>query len=212
MPRIGSKAKRAVLTVGQLGGRGFVVELDQKRVVLTAAHCLLPNLPIPHPWLQEERTYRNWLAPLGEQPTVTIECMFADPVSDLAVLGPPDDQVLRAEYNAYNELMNSAAVLSIAPVLGKPASATPGWLLSLNGKWIRCSVSHYGGGLCVTADEGIIGGMSGSPILNNDGAAIGVLSNSGGSGEVQMESGPNPRQDYHLPLWLCPAIARRRRR
>jgi Trypsin-like peptidase domain len=203
MAKIGNRAKRAVLSVGNEGGRGFVVELDHTRVVVTAAHCL-PELPVAQSSSFGEHTYFNLLAPLGGKPTVTTECWFVDPVSDLAVLGPPDYEILSAQHGAYVELMKSAVALSIAPVLGKPESESPGWLLSLKGKWIRCGVTHNGGPLYVTdAKEGIIGGMSGSPILDDDGSAIGVLTNSGGSGEVHTESGPNPRLIYHLPLWLC---------
>src|SRR5271168_3312575 len=50
------------------------------------------------------------------------------------LLGPPDNQRLRTEHDAYEELINSAAVLSIAPVLGEPGSMSQGWLLSLDGK------------------------------------------------------------------------------
>jgi hypothetical protein len=31
------------------------------------------------------------LGPLGGKPTVWVECLFADHIFDLAVLGPPDD-------------------------------------------------------------------------------------------------------------------------
>jgi Tripartite tricarboxylate transporter family receptor len=48
-------------------------------------------------------------------------------------------------------------------------------LLSLRGEWFRCNVQHDSGALWITkAAEGIVGGMSGSPILADDGSAIGV--------------------------------------
>jgi hypothetical protein len=71
-------------------------------------------------------------------PAIAAECLFVDPISDLAVLGPPDNQGLSAEYEAYEKLMAPAAPLSIAPV---PGETSPGWLLSLDGAWFPCSVS-----------------------------------------------------------------------
>jgi hypothetical protein len=54
------------------------------------------------------------------------------------------------------------------------------------------------------ATEGIGGGMSGSPILADDGTAIGLLCTSGGTGEVHTEGGPNPRLMCHLPMRFLP--------
>jgi hypothetical protein len=39
-----------------------------------------------------EKTYWGLIGPLGEKPSVAVEALFVDPLSDLAVLGPPDDQ------------------------------------------------------------------------------------------------------------------------
>jgi hypothetical protein len=87
--RIRESLKSAVITVGE-GGRGFIVQGD-RHYVITAAHCL-PEQPPPHSdSYLEERTYKL-LARLGAEPDVFAECLFADPVADIAVLGPPDDQ------------------------------------------------------------------------------------------------------------------------
>ena len=53
-------------------------------------------------------------------PAIAAECLFVDPISDLAVLGPPDNQGLSAEYEAYEKLMAPAAPLSIAPCRERP--------------------------------------------------------------------------------------------
>jgi hypothetical protein len=56
------------------------------------------------------------------------------------------------------------------------------------------------GPIWLDATQKIIGGISGSPILADDGTAIGVVSCSGGL--EQKEGGPNARLDSHLPAWL----------
>ena len=162
--------------------------------VITASHCL-PYLPPAHPASPlEERTYANLLGHLGESPTVWAECLFADPVADVAVLGQPDSQSLYAE-RSLCELMPDIA-LAIADTLHdyKPiiiktfdgemiedkdhneSLTTQAWLLSLDGNWFECEVEHRPDGpLWISkANELIVGGMSGSPILSKAGATIGV--------------------------------------
>jgi hypothetical protein len=87
-----TKATGAVITVGD--GRGFVVECDFRshpmRIVITAAHCL-PHFPPCDVGLSDQWdwTYEAVLGPLGQTPTVWAECIFVDPVSDIAVLYHP---------------------------------------------------------------------------------------------------------------------------
>ncbi len=195
-------AKRAVVRVAE-GGRGFVVEAGrfERRHVITAAHCL-PHLPPCSPVSQSwERTYPNLLGPCDEPAVIYAECLFADPIGDIAVLGPPDEDNLSEEYRAYEELMESTAALPIS-VSAKEGHA---WLLSLGNRWFQCNVKmgghHATGSLWLSnASEGIEGGMSGSPILSADGEAIGVVSVGGGErGEVHAQGGPNPQIRSFLP-------------
>jgi V8-like Glu-specific endopeptidase len=71
-------------------------------------------------------------------------------------------------------------------------------LLSLDRKLNRCTIHHLDGPLWITgAVAGIMPGMSGSPILAEDGTAIGVVATGDGA-----EGGPNPHLAYHLPGWF----------
>ena len=189
-----AKAKSAVLTVGF--GRGFVIESLGKRVVVTAAHCL-PKFPPAHgASYLHERTYRKLLGPLGKKRSVWAECMFADPIADIAVLGSPDDQDLSDEADRYDALVDPLKPLRIAAAPEKGI----GWLLSLEGEWFPCTVGyvkHVDGWLLVSkTTQPIAGGMSGSPILSDDGKAIGVVS-LGGSHDQYGH--PNPRLTRDLP-------------
>src|SRR6516162_9057724 len=182
----------AVIRVGD--GRGFIVKdagrirlgwRGAEHIVITAAHCL-PSFPPCHAASDlEERTYEALLGPLGQEPTVWAECLFVDPIGDIAVLGPPDNQELFDQWRAY---VASEAPLPItdAPRAGKwPDLEVHGkaQLLSLDGRWFSCRVSHSGGPFWIhDAADGIVGGMSGSPILAEDRSVIGVVSVSGGTG------------------------------
>jgi hypothetical protein len=194
---------RAVLRVGD--GRGFVVKHQnyrggEERVVITAAHCLehalLANkeegLPPCHPqrYLEEE-TYRDLLAPLGCEPTVWATCLFVDPIADIAVLGPPDNQILADQAEAYDRLVGDMTTLVVAdaPAQGselltfgehEARNPTPGKgparVLSLKGCWLGGQVTRLRGWLAFEPERHFVSGMSGSPIIDANGAAIGVCS------------------------------------
>lgn len=189
------KAKTAVVTVG--AGRGFVVNGKPDRFAVTAAHCL-PFFPPCHGASGlEERTYKDLLAPLCSKPAVWAECLFADPIADIAVLGSPDNQELFAEAEAYEALVESTTPIAIADA---PKEGC-GWLLSLDQKWFRCTVQIVNDRwLWVSKlDQPIVPGMSGSPIISNEGAAIGVVALAESSRSLEC---PNPRLVHALPGWL----------
>src|SRR2546430_297193 len=90
------------------------VRKRSRRVVVTAAHCL-PNLPPAHASsYTEDRTYPKLLSSLdGAKKDIWAECMFVNPVADIAVLGKPDDQVVPDEADAYDALAENAPVFKI---------------------------------------------------------------------------------------------------
>ncbi len=195
---------KSVVRVG--GGRGFIIQHRQElppfrgqrlfrhdRFVITAAHCL-PRLPPCHgmSYLTRERTYARLLGPLGgSKPKVWTECVFADPIADIAVLGSPDNQELSEEAEAYEALTNEVPAFRI----GRAPAEGHAWLLTLEGKWTRFVLKLHGHSLGLEDPSRLIkGGMSGSPILIDKWTAIGVLCLGGGWFE--------PRLEHNLPGWL----------
>jgi hypothetical protein len=189
----------AILKVGE--GRGFVVKRRRYHdcIIITAAHCL-PDLPPPHPCAYlEELTYRRLLGPLGTEPTVWAQLLFADPVADIAVLGTPDGQVLYEQADAYHALMASAHPLAIAeaPIQrDHKAAVGEARVLSLDGHWREGRVQRGHGWLAFSPEAFFEFGMSGSPIINMSGKAIGIVS-------VNFRS---PALVHHLPTGLSRSI------
>jgi hypothetical protein len=162
-----------------------------ERVIITAVHCL-PFIPPPHPARYlEECTYQNLVGRIGGKQTVWAQCLFADVIADIAVLGQPDNQALYDEADAYDALVDSVHPLAVAdapaqgvelltigdrqierPTAGEAAAR----VLSLEGQWLDGRVQRRGGCLEFLPHEFSVGGMSGSPIINASGAAIGVIS------------------------------------
>jgi V8-like Glu-specific endopeptidase len=54
-------------------------------------------------------------------------------------------------------------------------------MLSLDKRWFKCTVRHSGGALWISDATDIGAGMSGSPLLADDGSAIGIVWASAGN-------------------------------
>jgi hypothetical protein len=84
------------------------------------------------------------------------------------------------------------------------------WLLHLDNEWLHCSAkTQSGDGICLSkATKSLASGMSGSPCLAVDGAAVGVFGNTfGATGlEDHREGGPQARLTQSLPGWLLRKI------
>lgn len=130
MTAITDQTMRAVIRVGD--GRGFVVEGCEEcdRLIITAAHCLPYFPPCASFSLTEERTYPSLVGPLGMKPSVWAECLFVDPIGDVAVLGAPDNQAIPDEWEDYIEMLDEIRPLSISEA---PEQGTANWLSSMGG-------------------------------------------------------------------------------
>jgi hypothetical protein len=195
--------QKSLVRVGEGNGRGFVVqerEHFRRRFVITAAHCL-PRIPGPPGYRADwEETIADVLGPLGGEATVSAECAYVDPISDVAVLTKPDDQALFDEARTYDALLEPLVPLRIGDVVSQE---TPACLFALDGCLIACTVTHNGGPLWIEATDEIAPGMSGSPILDRAGAAISIVSQSSG---VRYATGISPRLVTHLPGWVLLAL------
>jgi hypothetical protein len=182
-----------VLRVGV--GRGFVVGW----FVVTAAHCL-PHLPRCGTIIgYDERTYQTFLGRLGEQNAVWAELLFADPISDLAILGEPEGQDLSEHAKAYCQFLSDLPGFTVADV--EANTSVPAKVLSLGGEWISCRVTHQDGPLWIEVDQVTEDGMSGSPIIDDAGRAIGVVC-SGNGVAGQSGSSVQCRLMHSLPRWF----------
>lgn len=135
-------------------------------------------------------TYPRLIGPLGADQSVTATCVFADPIADLAVLGPPDDQALGDEHDHYTAFLSTLPPFDITappprsrlripsepPVFISNEISFPARLLSLDGAWLDCVACYLGGPLMIEPEKLVVLGMSGSPLLSATGAAVGVVS------------------------------------
>jgi hypothetical protein len=197
-------AKRAVVRVGD--GRGFVVSAGEYvRYVITAAHCL-PKHPKPHLANDANELTYAIIGPVGrKKPTIWAGLCADNLVDDVAVFSEPDGQMLCDECESYEKFTaGSALVIGMPPVAVEPynwrtTTGTAAWVLSLDRKWQPCLVQSNGRFLCIK-DVKIEGGMSGSPIIDANGSAIGLISM--GDGGDDYGNSVNPSLMDCLPPWL----------
>jgi hypothetical protein len=145
------EAKLAIVRVG--AGRGFVVKARCGRLIITAAHCL-PELPPAMSFsLLEERTYGNLLGDIEAQPTIAAECLFADPVSDVALLGEPDGQAVPETWDAYDKLTSACVPIPVSARTNDSAL-----MLYLDGHWRPCTLRTPRFAFWIDAQPSVQGG------------------------------------------------------
>jgi hypothetical protein len=215
-------ATDGVVRVG--GGRGFVVEhrtlFDpgsgfhrvRRKVIVTASHCL-PRPPKMPCYSYKETTFAKLLAPLGEEPSVWAECLFFDPVADVAMFGELDSQELSDEWDDYYALVADRKPFALAaPNTGE------GYILALDGTaWTPTPLRVFECMLGRSLSSGpIIAGQSGSPILDGQGRAVALVSVgteiSSNGVKTPHESGPQPILKNALPPWLLTTMKLRHSR
>lgn len=187
-----------------LAGQEYTTpEFADCAVVVTAAHCL-PELPeiLAH---FNGIIYKGLLGTLdGKKSGIWAACVFVDPIADIAVLCGPDDQELPDEADAYDDLAGDVLPLEITD-----AQNGSGWVLSLAGKWTPTPIEVNRRFRPTLTIGPTVGGMSGSPILDGDGLAVGLVSSgtdhitaSGKRITQKVESGGNPILTHALPGWV----------
>jgi hypothetical protein len=227
MPTVDHRVAAAAESIIRVGDRrGFVVEIrvslgsshlrHRAVLVITAAHCLTETMrgePLPprhSSSYTEERTYPILLDPLDGSPTVWSECLFVDPVADVAVLCEPDSQALSDQHDAYEQLMQGRPTLLIAKP-PPPHQPCPAWVLSHAWSWAPCTARTYGWLRRLSIDRPTEAGMSGSAILTADGRAIGLINTGTIISGTPIAEQHGQASVANLPGWLFAELARRKR-
>jgi len=152
-------------------GHGFVVQGVHDRFVITAARCL-PDLAPPNTGRFDRKScYPALLGAPGGQKCVAAACGFADPISDIAVLGLPNGIESPEEFDQFLKLTDTATPLSIA----EPTPIGLVWIPSPNGAWFSyVAISIRGEDLLISVEQSFVA-MTGAPIVSDNGTVVGVL-------------------------------------
>jgi hypothetical protein len=205
-PAISSFRSSAVVRVGD-SGRGVIVagEFDQRRYIVTAAHCL-PRSRYPRPMAMGTSGLRKFVGALAAKRTVSVDVTVLNLIEDVAVLGSLDDQQCWELAEEYEQFTLPCMVAGDAPARVEPwnwhrVPGANGWVLSLDMVWTPCTIHRNDRFLTVSGAK-IEPGMSGSPILNARGEVIGIISMSGENLDEDYGNNWHPSLADCLPPWL----------
>lgn len=196
------RVRAATVTLPERGGRGV---LAPGGLVLTATHCLGWDgslglaLGDHHPVLVEAGGCSFRLGP-----------RFGDGVSDMAALGALDDQAFPNDERVFAEWQRQLRPVPLSPWLPRTPDARrlrrqpepwvshPARLLSLDGRWFAGVVKYDfdpSGKVWLEAEEPLESGMSGGPVVDEQGRLLGVIS-------WGSEYGQIPPARFAMPAWI----------
>jgi hypothetical protein len=202
------RIERATVTITKKGGLGVLVGGG---LIITAAHCIDFNceggMVLGDYYLEEFET--------SEGEKYRVRPLIVESVCDIAVLGSLNDQEFTEESWRFYEFCEKTEAVLICFNELKIGEKTPLWIFNQDWRFISGYGSIFGGNspmLWVNADELILGGSSGGPIINNRGELVGIVSHGAYTGEEgaqdqRIEPFQAPRPNLALPAWIYPIIS-----
>jgi hypothetical protein len=196
----------ATVRIDRLGGQGVLVHGG---FILTATHCMnwagdgrmaLGDHPIEAITTKDGKHLSVWL-------------YAADPVSDIAVLGSLDGQDAPFECDEFEGWSEATPPVSLANITPRYNAPTKIQVLTHKGKWTKGRIANYahpkfpqGCCLALEADDPIVGGTSGGPVVDSDGRLVGVVSQAGDRPINGKYVGMLPIVHLALPHWVLQRI------
>ena len=179
-------------------------------LILTAAHCL------------DYDSDTGAGITLGDSPVVEIETAdgtklkttpwVIESVCDVALLGPLDSQAFSKQVRALEGFCRRTKSVPIfrGVVSERPL---PVLIRSHQKKWIKGDVTLLGSSahrVELEAEEQIVGGTSGGPIVTHDGTLVGIVSHCTEAPQGDVCEGLIPMAHLTLPVWASDLISKPR--
>jgi hypothetical protein len=210
--RIQTKVKNATVTLLKKGGQGVLV---RNNLILTAAHCIGFSFKREMFWdnsiIEEIETIKG---------KIKVAPLAIEPVSDIAVLSSVDDQASEDFYNeanAFEEFCSSTKPIPLcSQTFVKQFEKFIVYVYTHKKTWIKGEAiqgSHkkYSPAIWVETEKIIEGGTSGSPIINERGQLVAIVSNTSFSeGQRDKFGGSHPFVHHALPIWILKEISQRK--
>ena len=168
-------------------------------LVITAAHCLDWNctgmMAMGEYCLEKIATAHG---------DVIANTIAVEPVSDIAVLGCPDDQALSAEAEIFDAFCEQITPLRLQRRSLIPFKPFPVWIRTHLKTWIPATATYYGSNakFSYRTASRIVGGTSGGPIVNQAGELVGIVSHSTERPVGGEHCAAAPLLALALPAWV----------
>jgi hypothetical protein len=199
------KIAQATVTITQLGGRGVLVDGN---ILLTAAHCVNYSIEgkivLGDHFIEEIETRQGRKLKVGP--------IAVEPVCDIAALGALDEQTFFNEYNSFGEFCEITKPVQLSLDEFDLGREYPVNIYTHKDTWVVGSASRMPGNaptIWVETEEKIERGTSGSPIVNNSGELVGIVSNVP-DGNLQKYDWRAPFPQVALPVWILRMIQQSR--
>jgi hypothetical protein len=167
-------------------------------LIITAAHCIewdcTIRMAVGGVYLSTIRTGSGDLI---------VSTLAVEPVSDIAVLGCPDDQDMPKEVFAYDEFVEGISPVKLQRLPPKVRTPFPVWIRTHLKSWVAGEATYYcGSRFTYRTDSEIPSGTSGGPIVNVDGELVGVVSHGTTSRVLGQYTSAAPLSSLALPVWI----------
>jgi len=195
-----TKVERATVTVLKKGGQGVLVNSN---LIITAAHCIDLNceegmaLALGYYKIEEIKTSQGEL--------LKVAPLAVEPISDIALLGSLDDQEFTEEAEAFKNFCEDTNPVPLYNSDFELFQEFRVHIYTHKGSWakgIAMQCKEDAESLFLKADEQIEAGTSGSPIINDSGELVGIVSIFSFSDESEHKpEGPAPCPHLTIPVW-----------
>ena len=195
----------ATVRVGLKGeGQGVLVPGN---FVLTAAHCV--EWTSTGDMTLAESEYLATVSRRNVQP-FRLQVVAVEPVSDIAVLGAPDNQEFSDDCDRFEAWLSATAPVPVATPLLTHRESIGVSVFTHAGEWVSGTATHYGlgpsnGRIWVDFATQILAGASGGPVVADDGRLVGLMSHCNIVSDGPC-NGMMPLAHLALPQWVWRCI------
>ena len=196
------RVEKATVRLTKKGGQGVIVP---DGLILTAAHCIAASLEgdmVLGDFFLEEIEF-------GGQKIVA-QVYVVEPVSDIAVLGTPDDQTFYKEAIAFDKALELIEPVEIRSEDLELFREIPAMVFTHTRLWLQASVQKCNESASTLAinTPAIDGGTSGGPVIDQEGRLFGIISMIGCTIGREDHIGQIPWPSRALPVWVVKRITR----
>jgi len=194
--------EKATVNFLKKGGQGVLVEGG---FILTAAHCIDCNC-------EGDMTMDEYI--IEEIETINgnlkIQPFAVEPVKDIAVLGSLDDQAFNKEATQFEKYCDNIKPIPLCTNnFELDEKKFVSYIFTHKKSWVKATTIYIPTRLDMYTEEPIESGTSGSPIVNEKGELIGIVSQSK-IDSPELETGEYFSHGSHpnmtLPVWVLKKI------
>lgn len=187
--------EKATVHFPSKGGQGVLVKGN---FIMTAAHCV--NCSVDSGMMMEDINPEKIVTSSGTG--IMVNLLAVEPVSDIAVLGIIDSQEFPEEADKFEKFCNHTRPVKLFRKDFDLFVEYPAYIYTHLREWLTCKVEKTfptANKLVLNPEKAIQPGTSGSPVVNDAGELIGVVSVGGLDGSI-------PFLRSSLPVYLYKAM------